>query len=1151
MSKIYRLHEGATEAVQDWTRLDNYLDESAISKIPDSAGANARQQITSIPSPFARIDLVKTAFKQVVAGGHPDGISIFHKMVSDALDVGQIFFNSTMLAGKIKIVPWNPGLDWKNGAMTIEEGSDLSLLLQSADRGHRLYGETLKMFLEQDAAEYNFDQMQQFYLLCYTEAPEHLNIIGGTSPATLFFSSANDLRFIDLTFKNDKVFDQDFCPLHERSEDYILFLYSLRKDMPDFRSRFKVVDDYLDLSLKFMSPETSRKIREIAEGSYAQSYAPIALAGEGNHPEINGFELRGVKIDIEKPGRESDFVIQATQQTTGPLPLVLPAYTFNGNLKYVDGKWPSQLKAPFSDERSLGERTLPGQQIKYPYLTVSDFLEPCLVQLPFEPNAEKFFNGYLPAGAGEGYLLPLTQRFFSYFTTADLLQPLPDGRRMFEFEVQPNKSIKARLRIPVRNGRYIDMERIYDADGPRQFTEPDPVNNRGVIRTQKCSLVIYPFVKRQSDAQAAYTILLLDQDTHQGGQQQYKLKYYKDSEPGREIAPKAQRQKSFRQQHAIDTLYDVVQAEFDLISVETTRTRGCLIPLFPVRRSNNRQYAFAVDFGTTNTHIEYSVDGGQPRALDITAEDQQLGMLHSANTETYNNLNSARFGKGATLLLDNVPREMMPELIGSTARYQFPRRTVLSEPLNIDMSRDTYPLADFSIYWQYDSGVKAKHLQAHTNLKWASISGHDDTRKRIKGYIANIVQLIRNKVVLNDGDLSRTKITWFYPTSMLSGRLQQIEQFWAEQVERYMGPGISITRIPESVAPFYFFRNEKGVRGGNEPVINIDIGGGTTDVVVYKGEKINSYTSFRYAGNALFGDVYKSPPSANGFVQFFERHCRDMLNGTLLGQYLPSKDNIERSDEFITALFGLQQHPERGEISFSFTEKLNATEELKIVPLLFISSIFYHVARYQKYKEGGMPLYITFSGTASKMLQILDVSPQLSSMTRLANLIFNDVFRTDSANIRLVAANGPKQVTAKGGLYQPAVPTEDKFILFGCEDALGYRELTYSDAYDEKIGGAVVKEVETFIDAFFGWSSKLDFANEFALDTRRYAIFKKVLKAGLPIYLVEGVDEMQEEMSTEVDGRLQETLFFMPLKGALNKLAFYIMDPQQDPGTTA
>jgi hypothetical protein len=1144
MSKIYRLHKGATDTIRDWTQINSYLDAAQIDNIPDPSGANAKMQITSIPSPFARIDLVKTAFKSIVASGNPTGSSIYHKMVSDALDVGQTFFNIARLADKIEIIAWNPGLSWVAGKMMVSDESDLGQLIHSASPSQRLYGETLRMFFSQDAAEYNFDLLQQFYLLNYKKGQGWLNMIGGTSPATLFFSSANNHDYVQLEFGQDKLFDEVYCPLQDRNEDYILFLYSLRVAMPGFRTRFHIMDAYLELCLPLLRTATKEKVILLESSNYCGNYNPISIAGEGNHPEIGGFELRGIKINNAKPQEESDFVIAATQVSDGLLPLVLPAYTFTGGLNYVDGKWPSNLKAPYFDPLPLAERILPGLIIKYPYLTVSDLLEPFLIRLPFQPNEHKFFNGNFPKGTNEGYLLPVTQMFFRYFKSEDLLQPLMDGQPMFEFVKLSGNAVKAKLRIPLKSGRFIDMERIYETDMAQAgYTDPDLSRNRGIIREQQFSIVIYPFVKRGTDDNAAYTIMLLDHDRAHTAARSYQLKYYKNSVPQQPVAIKAQRQKSNKQQDLVDTIYDVVQSEFDFITVERGKTRGCLIPLFPVKpkSSASRQFSFSIDFGTTNTHIEYSVEGCPAQPFDITIEDQQLGMLHTQNDETYNHLAAAKFGKGATLLLENVPKELMPEFVGPKTIYQFPRRTVVSESLTVDLNSDTYPFADFSIYWQYDNGGRARQLRHHTNLKWSNISERPETGKRIEGYIANLILLLRNKVVLNGGDLSRTRIIWFYPTSMSTARLHAFENIWEKMVAQYIGPDIALTRLPESVAPFYYFREREGAVAGNHPVINIDIGGGTTDVVVYKGMQIDSYTSFKFAGNVLFGDGYKSNPKANGFVQFFEQYCRSNLGNSILAQHLPAAESIDHSGEFITNLFGLQNHPDRGEVTFSFTEKLRETEELKIIPLLFISSIFYHVACYQKAQGGAVPRYITFSGTASKMLHILDASKGLKSIQKLANQVFNDVFESSDAAIELKIAAGPKEVTAKGGLENPVVPTVNKSVLFGTEDILKQTTLSYREAAGELSRKAIVQEVTAFIDLFFTWNSKIDFSNEFALNTRRFADFKKELKTDLDIFLSEGIAEQQQEMNKQEDEVMDETLFFMPLRGVLNRLAYWII----------
>src|SRR5690349_14265146 len=103
MSKIFRLHTGAGEDIQHWQQIPGHLSDNFINTIADPAGSNAQTQITSIPSPFARMDLVRTAFRYINSRNELDGATIYHRMVSDCLDVGEIFFNYESLKDKIEI----------------------------------------------------------------------------------------------------------------------------------------------------------------------------------------------------------------------------------------------------------------------------------------------------------------------------------------------------------------------------------------------------------------------------------------------------------------------------------------------------------------------------------------------------------------------------------------------------------------------------------------------------------------------------------------------------------------------------------------------------------------------------------------------------------------------------------------------------------------------------------------------------------------------------------------------------------------------------------------------------------------------------------------------------------------------------------------
>ena len=210
MAKVFRIHKGASNTISNWEDSVR-IGTTAIDSIPDPVGATDKKEITSIPSPFARMDLVKRAFKYVAEHGL-EGKTAYHKLVSDSLDVGQIFFNIEKYRNIIEIVVW----DKKNHIQQLED---------SIDKEHVRLGKTYQTYIQQDGDEYNFNQMDCIYLLNYIDktGPEMMNIIGATSPATLFFTSANDLSYVKskIKFGSDSPFDDDYKPLYKREFDYI------------------------------------------------------------------------------------------------------------------------------------------------------------------------------------------------------------------------------------------------------------------------------------------------------------------------------------------------------------------------------------------------------------------------------------------------------------------------------------------------------------------------------------------------------------------------------------------------------------------------------------------------------------------------------------------------------------------------------------------------------------------------------------------------------------------------------------------------------------------------------------------------------------------------------------------------------------------
>jgi hypothetical protein len=135
MAKVFRFHTD-NNTIEDWKDSQVY-GKNAINGISDPDGAKFSKEITSIPSPFARIDLVKSAYLNIVNSADLDGKTIYHKMVSDSLDVAEIFFNIDRWKDKVNIIVW-------------DMSKDLNELKNSNNPKHKLLGDTLDLFLIQD-----------------------------------------------------------------------------------------------------------------------------------------------------------------------------------------------------------------------------------------------------------------------------------------------------------------------------------------------------------------------------------------------------------------------------------------------------------------------------------------------------------------------------------------------------------------------------------------------------------------------------------------------------------------------------------------------------------------------------------------------------------------------------------------------------------------------------------------------------------------------------------------------------------------------------------------------------------------------------------------------------------------------------------------
>ena len=91
--------------------------------------------------------------------------------------------------------------------------------------------------------------------------------------------------------------------------------------------------------------------------------------------------------------------------------------------------------------------------------------------------------------------------------------------------------------------------------------------------------------------------------------------------------------------------------------------------------------------------------------------------------------------------------------------------------------------------------------------------------------------------------------------------------------QKYFGNGVT-GYMTESSAPIqYFFKRYSTATD----LINVDIGGGTTDIAFAKDKNISHVTSFRFASNTLFENSFSELDEDNGIVDWHKNEILKLL----------------------------------------------------------------------------------------------------------------------------------------------------------------------------------------------------------------------------------------------------------------------------------
>ena len=211
--------------------------------------------------------------------------------------------------------------------------------------------------------------------------------------------------------------------------------------------------------------------------------------------------------------------------------------------------------------------------------------------------------------------------------------------------------------------------------------------------------------------------------------------------------------------------------------------------------------------------------------------------------------------------------------------------------------------------------------------------------------------------------------------------------------------------------------------------IGIDIGGGTSDVLIYetanqRGDTTNVpllATSFSFAGNVMFGKINGDSAvmlnSENVWFNVLKKQVSE--TGTISGNGVtanivdidPNKHNIT---DFMDFIFTHILNNREAEIRLAMSNPA-----LKFISLMHISALIWEVAKVCKVKLKDMyPDLIALSGNGSKL--ILMSEKNCDEKDRIIKKLFEGIFQTiykkDFPDIKIDIYKEPKKATAEGAL---------------------------------------------------------------------------------------------------------------------------------------
>lgn len=1105
----------ATNNTGSYGIINDSIDSTMIVDGITERGAGLGKLGSSMPSPLARMFLFSAALREVndIEGKYPgDGHNgsltedgeyeptPYHDLVGEMLDMLEFIFK------------YGDHPDFHVEVWSL--GEQLAALEQSPNKGHKHLASALRSAFEYGALK----NVSSIHLFKWKD-----EVVGGSSPISLVYTSANLRTDLDgIPFTGDGanlLFHDSAVPLHRRDKAFREYLYRLRysslngltadnplsqlaKYIQDSGANY---DSQLDREVR-VNPGAFKNIEKLQSGGADVQISGVQLYHSDHRLEINENTcdyLLAPTVEIYKNGHPVTKV-----------PMALTKYGVSG-LKYVGREWnPNTDRIPQTLPADLDDRSLPGfgQKDKYPYLTVSDFLEDKIIEVSYDIDKEKFFTG---CAKQITFLLPLKKKFFEYFSLKDLVD-VETGKYTDMLTVshdEDHSKLTVQLDLPLVHGRKIRFLKTYDTS-EKSLDKLDCYDSSNTF-----DFAIFPFYRLSPDVNHNVYNVMLGSNIN-GITCDFYEPSNRDGNARVEVEAKHRSRKSKNSNISSDHIRVPGAFTYMEISVpDGEKTVNALaIPLFPIVNSDRtlaaKEFVFSIDFGTTNTHVSYAnITPGSP----IGEVDVHTFKYDNSDSQivTFNNKEGAReFGAFSTML----KREMVPPVLGENIK--FPMRTatyqVTGNPPVLEMFFNT------NIGFNYGEDI-SRSSDYKTNIKWDRFDGH--ANERMSTFFAQMLWMMKNKSVLNDCT-DKFKLIVTYPISMGANDLNSFKQAWTDAIKTVQCD-VDIRYRTESIAPYYSY-----IAGLNAvaPYVNVDIGGGTTDILYVNPltDEASVFSAF-FAANDLWNDgieLANRSSKANGFVSFFR--------GVQLGVLGEKRTDVESVIQQATSSADIISYLFSNDNWTRLSHTIRRSPIMMQLPVIHFSAIAFYIAYSLHTAEMEIPKYLSFTGMGSKYVKLIsgadeDISKLVNAIFHYAGKVLDDP-TLETAEIKVSFAPNPKEVTASGALISlnfkdGITPSEDIYYGYEEEDTsvtIRYNNIT-ADVQDSvmrlfrKFAGAFEDAEVMDVLSDIGYSVDSEVIGR--LKDAGFSSFWKIVK--------------NRPNGTRDTDKLKEPMFFWPLKNSL------------------